>query len=894
MLLTKIHIPSPAKNLVHRSKLFEKLNEGLNRKLILISAPAGFGKTTLISDWINQKQVPAAWNSLNNGDNDPAEFLSYIISGIQTINPQFGASILKLLQSTTNPNPESVAGLLINDSIGINQDFLLVLDDFHVINSSAILSLVDYFLEHLPENIHIVISTRSDPLLPLARLRSQHQLLELRSADLSFSANDISTLFNKKLKLGLSDKEINAIATKTEGWIAGLQLAALSIKGYDDASDFIADFTGNNRYIMDYLIEEVLKIQSEDVKEFLLKTSILQQISAPLCDAILGKNNSQAIIEELEKNNIFLFPLDEIRHWYRYHHLFADLLKQKLLSTYPSIVKEIHEKACDWFEQNNMFDFAINHALEINSFQKCIDILNEIVEGMWETGRHSAILKYGDLIPDEIIYNHPKFCLYYSWILITAGDINEAEPFLAAAENKIAKRIADKNSSEKSIQSNKKLLGKISVAFAYLNSHLEHSDQIFDYCKTAMENLSEDNPFWYSWTWFSFGIAHFSNGELQESKKAFNKAFQYAKKSGNIYLISTVVIRLAENEQQLGQYKSAYKISSDLLSLIKNKGYSQLTKSEWTYAPLYLIVGQTQLGWLELDKAHENLKTAYDLSKKGGDNFLKIMVSIVYSAILITLGDSESEKIFIELDELMKNNMVPPFLNSYYIAWKIYLLMDQNQVDQANDLIYENGMDLNNEKDNANELAYSAYARLLINQNKLDEAESLLAELYSFASSYDGIDRMIDLKICYSQLYKQKGENENAVKCLIEAMEMAVPEDQLFDFVFWSDRISDELNEVLKIQSTTKTKIPQDFIDKIQQAIKNIEKRRKAHSESELSKREIETLKLIAKDISNAEIANQLFISLNTVKTHVRHILTKLGVEKRTHAVTKAKELGII
>ena len=275
MLLTKLHIPPASQNIVHRQELYEKLNIGLTRKLILISAPAGFGKTTIISDWINQHKIPTVWFSLDNSDNDPTVFLSYVISGIQSIHKEFGQSALKLLNSPNSPSVESIASLLINEILAINQNFLLVLDDFHLIRSTEILKLVTYFLEHLPGNLHIVILTRSDPALSLSRLRSQHQLVELRSSDLGFSANDISILFNKKLKLGLSIEDIYSLETKTEGWIAGLQLTALSMQGREDISEFIQDLKGDNRYIMDYLMEEVLKIQSDDIKEFLLHTSIL-------------------------------------------------------------------------------------------------------------------------------------------------------------------------------------------------------------------------------------------------------------------------------------------------------------------------------------------------------------------------------------------------------------------------------------------------------------------------------------------------------------------------------------------------------------------------------------------------------------------------------------------
>jgi LuxR family maltose regulon positive regulatory protein len=314
MLLTKLHIPPAGNNLVHRSDLFGKLNPGLSRKLILISAPAGFGKTTLISDWINQQKIPSAWFSIDKSDNDPVEFLSYIISGIQNINKDFGKSALKLLKSPNKPANVSIASLLINEILNINHNFLLILDDFHMISNSEIFELITYLLDHIPDNIHIVILTRSDPPLPVARLRSKHQLTELRLSDLSFSANDISVLFNKKLKLGLSIEDVYSLEAKTEGWIAGLQLTALSVQGREDISEFIRDLKGDNRYIMDYLIEEVLKVQPDGIKEFLLQTSILEQMSAPLCNAVLNRNDSQLILEKLEINNMFVIPLDGERN----------------------------------------------------------------------------------------------------------------------------------------------------------------------------------------------------------------------------------------------------------------------------------------------------------------------------------------------------------------------------------------------------------------------------------------------------------------------------------------------------------------------------------------------------------------------------------------------------
>ena len=409
MLLTKLHIPLAGNNIVHRTELFEKLNSGLSRKLILVSAPAGYGKTTLLSDWIIQNKIPAAWLSLDNGDNDPAVFLSYVITGIQSIYKEFGQSALRLINSPNSPSVESIAGLLINEILDIDKNFLLVLDDFHLITSSGVSKLVTYLLDHIPGNIHIVILTRSDPTLSVSRLRSQHQLVELRSSDLSFSVNDISILFNKRLKLGLSVDDVYSLESKTEGWVAGLQLTALSMSGREDISGYINDLKGDNRYIMDYLMEEVLKIQTDDIKEFLLQTSILEQLSAPLCNAVLNRNDSQLILETLEKNNMFVIPLDTERTWYRYHHLFADLLKQRLYLKEKTTITGLHNKAIEWFNNNSMPLLAIEHSIETENFEKSLQLLGEIVETLWKNGQHAAIMKYGGLLPDELIKKNARF-----------------------------------------------------------------------------------------------------------------------------------------------------------------------------------------------------------------------------------------------------------------------------------------------------------------------------------------------------------------------------------------------------------------------------------------------------------------------------------------------------
>jgi LuxR family maltose regulon positive regulatory protein len=894
MLITKIHIPPAGNNIVHRSELFEKLNQGLSRKLILVSAPAGFGKTTIVSDWIDQNKIPTAWFSLDDGDNDPVTFLNYIISGIQSIHKEFGQGALKLLNSPNKPSAESATSLLINEILNINQNFLLVLDDFHLIKNKELLNLITYLLEHIPGNFHIVILTRSDPALSVSRLRSQNQLVELRSSDLSFKANDISILFNKKLKLGLSIDDVYSLETKTEGWIAGLQLTALSMQGREDISGFIQDLKGDNRYIMDYLMEEVLKIQTDEIKEFLLQTSILEQMSAPLCNALLNRNDSQFILETLEKSNMFVIPLDEERNWYRYHHLFAELLKQRLHLRDKVTTNELNNRACEWFEHNNMNELALGHLLEVKNYEKCVHLLGRVAEDMWQNGKHAAILKYGDMLPDEVIKTSTEFCLYYSWILISSGQIQKAEPYLVSAELH-SRDILDGNYlTEGNISYHKKLLGKISVAFACLKSHEEHSEKIFDYCKTALENLSDDDPLWYSWAWFSSGIAHFSNGSLLESSMSFNNAFEYSKKSGNIYLISTIAIRMAENEQQLGHYKSAYKKCSELLAIMKVNGYSEIAKVEWTYAALFFIMGISEFMWADIDRGYENIKIAYDLSKKGKDIYLQIFILMVYTVLLNEIDNVESEKKSIELEALMKQTDNQPYLTTMYIGWKIYLYLKKDQIEQANNTISEYGVSLDKEISYSNEGAYAVYVLLLLSQSRLDEAEILLSKLYAIADEGKWVEKMIGLKISYSILYKLRGNHEKSVLNMIEAMEMAAGENLLYYFLIHRQQTMDILSWAFMVQATTKTKIPKKFVDSLKSALDRWDKHKKTHVGIDLSTRELEILQLIAHNLSNQEIADKLFISLNTVKTHLKNIYLKLDVDSRAKAVVKAKELRMI
>ena len=896
MLLTKLNIPNPGKNLVQRSSALEKLNEGLNHKLILVTAPAGYGKTTLISDWIVRHEIPAAWFSIDKTDNDSVEFLTYIIYGIQKISADFGFKALNYLKASNHPAVRTITDFIINEILKINKDFLLVLDDYHLIENNEIHEAISHLLEHIPENIHVTILTRTDPQLPVAKLRSKRQLIEISTDDLCFSANDIHVLFNKKLKIKLSVENAISLESKTEGWIAGLHLTALSVHAHDDISVFIRQLKGNNRYITDYLVEEVLKFQTDDIKKFLIYTSILDHFSASLCNAVLNRDDSQVALEYLERNNVFVILLDKDRCWYRYHHLFADVLKQKLLLAYKPIVNELHIKACEWFERNKMHDLAVDHALMAEDYPNAIRILGNSVESMWKIGLHASVMKYGDLIPDKLIKTNPEFCLYYSWVLITSGQIQKAVPYLENAGAIIQKIINDRSSAKENIQNNRKLLGKIAVANAYLKSHTTDTEEIFEYCNTAIENLSENDPLWLGWAWFCYGVAHFSKGNLQESSDVFRKAFNYGKKSGNIYLISTIALRMSDNEQQLGHYRLAYEKCADFLTFMKNKGYSEIVRGDWSYAGLFAIMGGTQYMWADIDGAFESAKIAYDLCKMGRDVMLETSVLMLYSMVLHDKGDyTESEMMIAEAENLCRKYNLSPYLLYALMAWKLFRLTELNQTDKSDELISEYNLEADREITHTNETIYMVYARLLLDRGEVKKAESVLSKLFTIITFGNRIERLIDLKISYAIFYKLTGEIEMARASLTEAIELAAPENLLMFFISAIRHIHEMLREIIKIQAVIKSKISKQFMNDLMFIVeKRLKRKKKASAMIELSNRETDTLRLIAENLSNQEIADRLFVSLTTTKTHVRNILQKLNVKTRIQAVAKAKELGIV
>ncbi len=442
LLTTKLYVPPLRPGLVPRPRLIELLDEGVTRKLTLISAPAGFGKTTLISEWIQQCGRPVAWLSLDGGDNDPVHFLAYIIAALQTIVANVGENIPSALQSPQPPPIESLLTGLINEiadaSDSASYPFALILDDYHVLEAQPIHAALIFLLDHLPAQMHLIITTREDPPLPLARWRARGQMTEIRAGDLRFREAEAAAFLNQAMGLELASDDIAALEARTEGWIAGLHLAALSLQGHADRADFIRSFAGDDRHVMDYLVGEVLSLQPESVQRFLLHTSIMERMCGPLCDAVMDgdetSGGSQDILERLEQANLFIVPLDNRRQWYRYHHLFADLLRTRLRREVPERIPDLHRRASDWYEQNELITEALGHALAAEDFEQAAGLVAGNALPMLMRGEVATVQDWLDALPKEIVRSHPRLCIDKAWVLYLTQRPDAIEPLLQDAE----------------------------------------------------------------------------------------------------------------------------------------------------------------------------------------------------------------------------------------------------------------------------------------------------------------------------------------------------------------------------------------------------------------------------------------------------------------------------
>ena len=864
------------------------MHEGFARKLTLISAPAGFGKTTLLVDWVHRHKIPAAWFSVDKTDNDPLHFLTYVILGLQSLEASTGEAALTMLQSPQPPPIEPILINLLNDASRISKDFALVLDDYHLVDAGPIHDMIAFLLENLPAQMHMIIATRSDPPLPLLpRMRSQSQLTELRAADLSFSADETARLFSEGLNLQLSTRDIQLLETRTEGWAAGLQLAALSLQGRKDPSDFIKGFKGDHRYIADYLTEEVLSRQPEHLRNFLLHTSILGRLSGALCDAVTRQDSSRQVLNTLEKANLFVIPLDDERCWYRYHHLFADLLAQRLRTQQADLVPELHNRASQWFAKNGFKKEAADHALVAQDYARAVQLIEEIAETDWDRARESRLLQWFKKLPDEKIDVNPKLCIFYARELFKSGYIDDAEKRLQAAEQML-------ESTSISELNKEGLRGRIAVIRAYISTRAGDLSRTIDFSSQALKLLPERDLNWRSVAATLLGMGY-GSGKLVEQQRAFGEAMEISKAAGNIYYHIFAGSCLGSTMMHRGKLKEAEDFCRQMLNLAIENGIEQTGIG----GSLYGNLGNILCEWNDFDEGIRLINKGIELSELGRDPVIVAVCQIsLLRAFMYQMDLAGALKLMENINERAGNFVLPPWITNLISALNVFFWLGSGNLNAALQWAQERGLRTDDTLDGLHEVEYLALSHILIAQNKLDEADQLLQRLIENATAGDRVYMVIEMRLLRILIFTLKADTAAALTELKLALALAEPGGFIMIFVSKGPHVAELLEEILTVKKRDHDAATAGFslsyAQKIGSAFKAGMPLKMDDLMDPISERELEVLHLIAAGLSNREIAEKLFISLNTVKTHTKNINSKLDVNSRTRAVARAKELGLL
>ena len=942
ILATKLYIPPPRPKAVRRPHLIERLNAGLHRKLTLISAPAGFGKTTLVSEWIDHLRVGGAkenqivnrvaWLSLDEGDNDPKRFLIYLIAALQTIAPQIGAGVLRLLQSPQLPPSEVMLTALLNEIATVRDnpsqpggaryfdkaqdksgpDFVLVLDDYHIIDAGggvpsgtgAVDQALTFLIEHLPPHLHLVIATREDPNLPLARLRARGQLTELRVTDLRFTRTEAADFLNQVMALKLSTEEIAALETRTEGWIAGLQLAAISMQGYHDMGSFIKSFTGSHRFIMDYLVEEVLQQQPANIQAFLLRTSILNRLCGPLCEAVLGDalgnrlddatRSGQAILETIENANLFIVPLDNERRWYRYHHLFAELLRQRLHQSQPSLVSstretagelvaEHHIRASVWYEANGLEIEAFHHAAAAND----IDRAERLIEGdgipRHFRGAVTAILDWLGSLPTAVLDARPSLLWKYASLLLVNGQTTGVEEKLSAAEAALLGPAAGDGPDESLDNKSRNLVGQIAAARATLALTRYQAETIIVQAHRALEYLHPTNLSFRSTANWTLGFAYYLQGNRVASRRAYTEAIALSQASGDTFNTILATIGLGNIQEIENQLHLAAQTFQHVLQLAGDQPLQIIYDA-------HLGLAHVLYEWNDLVGAEQHGRQSLHLAQQYDQVIDRFIVCELFLARLkLAQGDVTGAMAIIAQAEQSARQKNFVHRIAEVAAAQVLVLLRQGKLTAAAQLAQTHQLPI-------------SQARVHLAQGKSAAALALLEPVRQQMEARHWQDERLKVMVLQVVALHAHGEKEKAVQLLGEALALAAPEGFIRLFVDEGSPIAELLTRMKDEGSRHPLRRVEGMHGYIHKLLAAFGQPADIHPSSPspqplvepLSQRELEVLQLIAQGLSNHEICQRLFLALDTVKGHNRRIFDKLHVQRRTEAIARARDLGLL
>ena len=889
LLAAKLHFPQVRSNLVARPRLVQILEKGLQGPLTLISAPAGSGKTTLMGEWRTHSEhtTPIAWLSLDSAENDLHRFLTYLTTSMQSAASTLTLPTNDLLKSSQPPPPDVIAALLLEALNTLDTDLVLALDDYHVISNITIHETLNKLLECAPPVFHLVILTRSDPPLPLARLRVRNQLTEIRAHDLRFTLDESAEFLSHIMGLSLSSEQVALMEERTEGWIAGLQLAALSMRGREDVDDFVTAFAGSNRFVVDYLIEEVLSLQSEKTREFLLKTSILERMSASLCNALTGGSDGQSVLEELERANLFVVNLGGDGQWYRYHHLFADLLRNRLQAGHPEMVRTLHQHAVVWFDDHKLINEAIEHAFEAENYEAVRQLMRKYFPDWWRVENRVRVLQWFEKFPVDFLSNEPWLCVVQAWTMWGQGKVDKTEAILDRAQQAVT-RLQTAGQFPVGDLEYDGLPAEILAFKALIATQRNDSQVVINLAKDALALAPAKAATVRAVAYNALQVVYRNINEMDKAIEVCELGLAESLKGGQIGTIVTTYNLLGGMLVIQGQLHRAAVVYKEALD------YSEkLSKAdEPAFAIIYLRLADLYYQWNYLDEAVGLIDAGLKHADKVGDLWSMIYGRYLKALVFIARYDQQgSLKICQEIIKLL-----PKSRGAYYAEDLKHLLLF---IKAKLGLQDEQALELQSLPDNEDistteieKLLFRVRAKIIY--NRFEQLSELLSSLESITSQKKHYYWLIQVYILQAVMEKRDGNAQSAISYLKKSLVLAEPEGYMRVFLDEGPQIRDLL---MTINLESKENALNEYIQRLLVAFDTQTTSNTSAQQTLpalLSERELEVLNLIASGASNKKIASELVIAIGTVKRHTVNIFNKLGVENRTQAVAKARELKLI
>jgi ATP/maltotriose-dependent transcriptional regulator MalT len=894
LLTTKLYAPRLTRGVVDRPRLSEvlgaRVGEGGRPSVLLVSAPAGFGKSTLLAQSLLEGAPAVAWLSLDPGDNDPSSYWAYVLAAIRTAAPKVGGSAQVLLESPGSVPVTTVLTTVLNDLADSDEDVVLVLDDYHVIHAPDIHEAMAFLIDHLPPQLRLVLATRSDPPLPLARLRARGELAEVRAADLRFTEQETAAYLDG-MGLRLSAGDVATLEGRTEGWVAALQLAALSLQGRDDATGFIDRFAGDDRHVVDYLVEEVVQRQPEDVRHFLLRTSVLRRLSGPLTDAVTGRSDGRVMLEALDRDNLFVVPLDDQRRWYRYHHLFADMLQARLLDERPGEVPELHRRASAWHEQDGDTTAAIEHALAARDADRAAELVELEIRAMGRDRREAQLRRWMEALPEAVFARRPVLAMGHVGALMSTGETRGVEPRLRSAERWLealraepAGRlpagllVADPGELPKLAG----LVGVHRCGLALMGGDVERTMVLG---REAIAVLDAGDHLGQAAVTALMGIASWRLGDLATAEAAYAESMRRLALEGYVADVLGCAITLADLQVTQGRLRSAERTYREALDLAARQAPGPLRGTPDMHVGLSMI--QHERG--DLAAAREHLRLGHELGDHLGMPRYPHRWRIAEARVHEAEGDLDGALRVLDEAERVYDGDFSPDVQPV-AAMRARVWVRQGRSERALDWAADRGLSPDDDPQYLREYEHLTLARALLARRD-PAAEGLLERLLGAAEEGGRAGSVLEILVLRAMALQLRGDLDAAVTTVAGALEMAQPEGYVRTFTDEGPALATLLS------AAARRGVAAAYVARLLGSRSPGAVQRPAGSDvlvDPLSERELEVLRLLATDLNGPEIARHLVVSLNTVRTHTKSIYAKLGVGSRRAAVGRAEQLGLL